>query len=55
MESTNSNYVSSYDSKAARLGQGVDIKFPKDLVRLLNVSRLQFSFTLTLTRVQGSK
>ena len=31
MESTNlsksSNYVSSYDSKVARLGQGVDIKF----------------------------
>ena len=30
MESTNlskSNYVSSYDSKVMRLGQGVDIKF----------------------------
>ena len=30
MESTNlskSNYVSSYDSKVVRLGQGVDIKF----------------------------
>ena len=30
MESTylsKSNYVSSYDSKVARLGQGVDIKF----------------------------
>ena len=30
MDSTNlskSNYVSSYDSKVARLGKGVDIKF----------------------------
>ena len=47
MESTNlskSNYVSSYDSKVARLGQGVQgstSNFHKDLVRLLNVSRLQ--------------
>ena len=44
MESTylsKSNYVSSYESKVADLGQGVISNFHKDLVRLLNVSRLQ--------------
>ena len=56
MESTNSNYVSSYDSKVARLGQGVDIKFSQGSGTF--TERVKITIVLhyiTLTRVQGSK
>ena len=58
MESTNlskSNYVSSYDSKLVRLGQGVGIKFSQGSGTSNERVEDYNSFTLTLTRVQGSK
>ena len=58
MESTNlskSNYVSSYDSKVARLGQGVDIKFSQGSGTSTERVKITIIFLITLTRVQGLK
>ena len=51
MESTNlskSNYVSSYDSKVARLGQGVDIKFSQG--SCMSTERVKITIVYTNTR-----